>query len=505
VSPEVLFRAVEQLDAATPATATGFDSSRARWSALPSLVTRRRVAVLCLALVACRILAVDLAGVVTNDSLGYLRRAGDPFGAGFVTQGYRQAAYPLLISTGNRVGDLVGWDHIFGVALMQRGLLVAALMTLIWALHWWSAPLVAVATSSSFVVHADLVLPEGTLVPASLLLGGLLAVIVRGRANTPRLARMTLIGAVAAVALCASIKLQYAALILVVAAAAWTAYRDRLVDRRFAAITVGSTALFVVLLAAAQSFENRAELGVFEPVSERARAEWYGAWQAVFGVHPDNRDDPDLAEFYDQGNLYTFLHGIERSQPDYRTRARILRDRIDAMFEAAGTSARSEQAAAFLGALRAGRLDATSGIVSEVLGAPHGDSMTRISFNGEFAADDGMSIVADLNDGEPPGIASSGPVLDFSQRLFPDYRGLRGVLSIVTIGLMLASLMLHGRHRLAVAAVLGSVTAIAAALSTGYLDDARYLLAPLALMLVGGTLGLQAITSSIQERLHQRR
>ena len=108
-----------------------------------------------------RLLAVDLAGIVTNDSLGYLRRADRPFGAGFVSQGYRQAAYPLLISFSNLVGDVFGWDHIFGVALMQRAFLGIALVTVIWGLRWWSTPVVVVATSSSFVVHADLLLPEG--------------------------------------------------------------------------------------------------------------------------------------------------------------------------------------------------------------------------------------------------------------------------------------------------------------------------------------------------------
>ena len=93
----------------------------------------------------------------------------------FRTQG-TVSRVPAADLVSNLVGDIVGWDHIFGVALIQRGLLVAAVGMLIWALQWWSVPLAVVATSSSFVVHADLVLPEGTLVPACLLLGGLLAV-----------------------------------------------------------------------------------------------------------------------------------------------------------------------------------------------------------------------------------------------------------------------------------------------------------------------------------------
>ena len=123
-------------------------------------------------------------------------------------------------------------------------------------------------------------------------------------------------------ALCAALKLQYAALLAPAAAIGWMLHRDGLVTRRLGIVALASASLFVGVLTVAQSFENRSELGVFEPIAERHRSKWWGAWQVVFVHHPDNVDDPALAEYYDDGNLYTFLHGVEREVPDYQQRRR---------------------------------------------------------------------------------------------------------------------------------------------------------------------------------------
>ena len=43
-----------------------------------------------------------------------------PLDEGFVTEGYRQIAYPLSMWFSNIAADVFGWDRIFGVALSQR-------------------------------------------------------------------------------------------------------------------------------------------------------------------------------------------------------------------------------------------------------------------------------------------------------------------------------------------------------------------------------------------------
>ena len=118
----------------------------------------------------------------------------------------------------------------------------------------------------------------------------------------------------------------------------------------------------------------------------RAGAEWYGAWVATFLVDRDTFR-PRATRFYADGNLDEFLHGVEAAVPDYVERAEIIRDRVDRMFAAAGTSARAEQAYAFVGALGGGRTDDLRGVVDRVLNAEAGDAATRLTFN-QSARDD---------------------------------------------------------------------------------------------------------------------
>jgi hypothetical protein len=462
-------------------------SLRSARPALPIL------AALSIALATARVLTVDLAGVVTNDSLGYFRAADHPVETGFVFQGYRQVAYPLLIAAGNTAGDLFGWDHIFGVALVQRSLLVGALIATAWAMRWWSVPVLLVATSSTFVVQADFVLPEGAVVPASLLVAGLAAAVVTRRLSTPRASRALFVGAIAVALLCASIKLQYTALLALPAAAAWLLCRDNLLTRRFALVGLVVATSFVAVLALAQSLENRSELGVFEPAAERVRSRWWGAWHSVFTNNPENVGDPALVDFYDEGDLYRFLHDVERSVPEYEDRVELIEDRIAAMFDAADMSMRREQFAAFVGALRGGRLDDLAGLVNNTLAAVDGDPIPRIGFNAAFRNGGERAIIEGLNDGVRPGIVTSGPLVDFSQRLFGDHRPWRAEIGVLSLAAMLVGLAVPGRHRPVVVASLAVIVSASVAMASGMTDNARYLLGPLMVSMVGGVLAAGAL------------
>lgn len=460
---------------------------------------RKRAAGIALLLLAgARYFDVGIAGIVTNDSLGYLRRSEAPLAGGIVSQGYRQAAYPVFVMFSNLAADLLGWDHIFGVALLQRTILLVGIAITIWAMRWWSAPVMAVLTSSTVVIHGNLLLPEGLLIPLCVNLGGLGAAVVLRRTNTTRTARMTMAMVGVCVALAASLKLQYAVLITILAAVGWTLHRDGLVRRRFAIITLGSVLGFIVVLSLAQSFENSSELGVFEPVSERARAEWYGAWQSIFVVDPDNQLDPALASFWDDGSLYTFMHGIEATVDAYPERASLFRQRIEELFDAAGTSEHGQQLRAFIGALGMGRLDDIGGIVQQVLQSGD-DPETAASFNLAYRHGGLTEIVEAYNDGHAPGAATFGPLLSATQSTLAHHRALERWLSWLSIGLMLASLFIGGRHRALSAAILVGIVAYAGALSTGYIDNARYLLGPYILCLVGGTLAAQAAVLRISQ------
>ena len=445
---------------------------------------------------AARVLAVDVGGIVTNDSVGYLRRAEAPLGGGFVFQGYRQVGYPVFIWMSNRLGDGLGWDHIFGVALLQRSLLVFGLGLVVWALRWWSLPILVFATSSTFVLQTDFVLTEGLLIPGCLIGGALLAAVVVNRVVTRRPAHLVVLSSVAVGVACAFVKMQYASLLALTVAIAWLLVRDGLCTRRFVLYAVGVGVVLITSLALVQAVDNRSDLGTFEPIAERHRSKWWGAWQAVFVLKPENRDDPALAEFYDEGNLYTFLHGIERDVPDYNERRELTEKRVKEMFAAADTSAAEEQVASFLGALRGGRSDDLRAMTEQILAAEDGDPISRVTRNAAFQIGGPEAIIEDLNGGLRPGIVTTGPMFDFTQRGFANYRSWSSEMSVLSMVAMSASFIVRGRHRPACAAVMMAMFAVSAAMATGYADNARYLLGPLVIVLIGGVLATRALVFS---------
>ena len=140
-----------------------------------------------------------------------------------------------------------------------------------------------------------------------------------------------------------------------------------------------------------------------------------------------------MAEYYDDGNLYTFLHGVEREVPDYRQRREIIEARTEAMLKAAGLSPRSEQFAALVGALRGGRSDDLARVINRLLVADPGDPMIRLAPNVVYQ-EEGPEVVIDrYNDGLRPGIMTTGPVFDFSQRVVDHYGVWRSKASLLSL------------------------------------------------------------------------
>lgn len=434
-----------------------------------------------------RVLAVDIAGIVTNDSLGYLRRSEDPFSQGLLAQGYRQIGYPLFIAFSNGVGDALGWDNIFGVAFLQRMCLLLSLAALIWAARWWSAPTVLVATSATYVLLADFILVEGLVIPCCIASGALLTATTYGRISTRTTGAVVLIGSALVALVAGGLKLQYASLLALTAAVGWVLVKDGVLSRRLAATTVVVSTLLVGGLIGAQSLENNRNLGSFEPIAERQRSMWWGAWQAVFILAPENRDNPTLAAYYDGGNLYTYLHGVERDVPDYLTRRDMILDRTEAMLDAAGTSMTNERIAAFVGAMRGGRSDDLAGVTQRVLGSPRGDAMIRVEPNQMAQAQGADAVLVGLNDGFAPGVVTAGPVLDPAQRYVNNYRGWIRWLSPVAIAGLIAAAIFGRRERPAAIGVLAMLFASSAAMASGFTDNSRYLVGPLTVALIGGT------------------
>jgi hypothetical protein len=443
-----------------------------------------------LVLLVVRALTPGIQGILTNDSVGYLTRAKNPFALGFVVQGYRQAAYPLLIQVMGWLDPIFGFDNVFAVALVQRVLLVVGIVLLWGALRWWALPLLLVVSSTTFVMHTDYVLTEGLLVPLCLIAAALTASVVTGRgwaAQRPWAALLVVAGLGVVMG---ALKLQYAVLLLLACSVAWVVVRDDEVSLRRACGVLVTAFGLVVALAGAQAVENHHELGAWEPVAERGRAEWYGAWEATFVLHPENRARPELTSFYDRGNLYTFLHGLETSEPDYAVRQAALRERVEALFEAAGTSRRHQEVAALLGAVRGGRMDDIAGITNKVRteNAPSAEARRFVSSDAPTQA-----ALDAISGGRESAVLTVEPLTGRLQDVFDDYRPTRSALGILALLLAVAGAAVPGRHRAATAACVLVLVAVGATLASGYIDNARYLVGPMTVSLVGATLSARAI------------
>ncbi len=441
-----------------------------------------------------RFLSADIGGVVTNDSLGYFSRAADnPFGEGLVVQGYRQVALPLWVWSSDLLASAGGWDRIFGVALLHRTILLVGLGLVWWALRWWAIPALAIFTTPTYIVHADFVLPEGVLIPGSLVAAGLAASVMTERPLTRAHPLLFAAASGALAFLLSTIKLQYTSLLCLTAAVVWTFWREGHLSRRTGLVVLAVPFALSATLALAQSFENQDELGVFEPVSERARAEWYGAWQATFNVDTENRADPAQAEWYDEGNLYTFLKGIESTVPEYSERHELVRDRTHDMFDAAGTSVSRERFRSFLGGLQAGRTDDIAGIVNRALDSHNRDQTGRLTLNWVGREGGVVAVEQTVNEGRPAGFMETSVLFGRFGSLYRDYRPLKATFATVSLIILVGSLLVRGPHRPMALGALGVIVSVSMALGSAYIDNARYLLGPLSVIVVAASVATRSM------------
>jgi hypothetical protein len=444
-----------------------------------------------LGLLILRLLTPPMAAIITGDSVGYLARSQHPLSFGFVVNGYRQAAYPLWIHFVGWIDWIFGFDNIFAVAFTQRMLLIVGVVLAWGALRWWALPLLLVVTSATYVLQTDYVLMEGYLGPVALIAGALAASVSTGQGVGARRPRAAFVVVSALAVSMGAMKLQYSNALLLAAAIAWLVWRDGALTIKYALVTLALSGFTLTGIAVAQTVENHRELGTWEPVGERARAEWYGAYEAVFIVHPENQTKPELAEFYADGDLYEFMHGLEETEPNYTVRQAALRKRVADMFAAAGMTKTRQEIDAFFGGIRGGRTDD--------IGPP----TDAVNEGGPKAFEDRIKALRKrpgprrtldaLAGEEPTGVATVQPVTGRLQEWYDDYRPGRGSIGIVALILGLVALVVPGRHRPIIIASTLTLLAVCAVLATGYIDNARYLVAPMTMQWFGATLGAKAL------------
>jgi hypothetical protein len=361
--------------------------------------------VLLVLFVALAFLRVNMFPVVTNDSVLYLEHSFDIGGGGWVEYGYRQLGYPLFLATARALGGVFGAEPLLTAAVLQRALLVLAAF-LAWRFwRWWSLPVIGFVVAGQTLAYTNFLLLEGLALPLSLLLVfptiRFLQVLGREESATQR-RRAVGYGATVVLLVLILFSLRFtfavfAAVPLVLALAGWrTRYR------RMAISMLGATVALMGLFVALMSIENLAEYDRFAANVRGEPVEYYYAWQQVFTLHPENRNDPSLQNFYDEDFVHDFIREVDAMGWSPEERKAAFDDEIAEMLEAAGIASGLSRAESSLHALIGGRLHDTGGVIRDV--AASRDFDTALVYLNEFAQRRGQeAFVEEYNEGRDAG------------------------------------------------------------------------------------------------------
>jgi hypothetical protein len=441
-----------------------------------------------------RALSPDIIGILNNDSIHYLERAKHPSEFGLVSQGFRQAGYPLFLSAIGVFTDLTPYDLFFTAALVQRILLLVGLGYLGYLLRWWAAPALVFLSMPTLVTMTDLLLTEALSLSLAILLACLLVhASGLGRAVTDSSRRVQLQWAAGGVlATLVLVKFQYAAMLLPMVGVVFTDWRSSRLSRNAALMIVGLPALFIGLLGLGQAIENANETGEFLPVSESARAAWYSSYKSVF-FDIESPIPQRLEPFYDDGDLYVFLHGLEGKESDYLIRREIIASRIDDLFLAAGTTHWRERWKALIGFLQLGPSDDIESTVRFIREKPITQVETLNDRNFFSTAHGTATLYATYNGGQAPSFLTTSAV---ALAIGPDdYRSARSWVLPLSIWILALSIFVKEPRWLAGGTLL-LVIAVTATHAYYYTSNSRYTLPSAAFAVV--------VASAVLPRLAER-
>lgn len=348
--------------------------------------------------------SVNTFPVIGNDSLFYIEHSRNLGEMGWVELGYRQVGYPIYLSAVRQVSRLLGAEPLFAVALVQRILLVGAgvLAFVLW--RWLSLPLIIFLLAPQTIGLTNFVLIEGLALPLALLVAISATFFVR----TSRLEGMDRSGSPVVSGICVGVgvlllvamRFSFIAFTLVPGVLVAAAWQTRW--RRLAVAIVAVVWIATVGLIAALSIENESEYGVRSPAVNGEPAAYYYAWAHSFSRHPDNRTDPTMSRFYDDGEIRDFLREMDGSGLSYRQSRSIYQREISSMMKAAGTSLWRARIESTLWTLAAGRIDDLGSAVRAVVESTR-SGLNRAMVPNGFADQYGLEAFAEqYNDSQVP-------------------------------------------------------------------------------------------------------
>jgi hypothetical protein len=353
-------------------------------------------------------------------------------------------------------------------------------------------------TAPDLVGYTNFVLAEGISVPLVLLLGLLMthaALLLSGRRLPLEGRRPTdsdqatldhrslrLITVLSAVGVVTLTLLKYQSIVFVFPLLAGLFAMHRKAElKRFSVLVAVAIVTVLSVTSLAQSLENRSENDDFFPLSRGVRNAYWGAFQNVFSLHPENRTNPNLEEFFDAGSPWPFIREVESTYQTYPEQREVFENAINGMLEAAGLDKRPEQARAAWASMRGGRIDDVAEFILEMRSATAANVYDLIHSNG-IADERGRSgYLTEYNGGQ-----AIEPVL--TAPLFPTFSGLLarpllqwiGPLMIIT---MLVAAALDARNRIFLFATVIAGMATFGVLGALLVDNYRYVVTTLVFLM----------------------
>lgn len=432
------------------------------------------IAVLVVAALA--VFSLNTFPVLTNDSLLYLdySRSLDTFG--WVTGGYRQFGYPLYLALVRGTADLVGVEPLFAAAIIQRGLLLGAVVLAWIHWRWWSLPFVFLLLTAETLVYSNLLLIEGLALPLAALIVFPTIYCLRacrdGSYVEKRGAVLVLVAVVALIALTLfSLRftlLVFGAVPLALTIAYWRTELRRSVTAIFAVFILGAA-----LITLAMSVENHEEWGVFSPSAYSAPVRYYYAWMLVFRVHPENQTDPDLAEFYDEGRLREFITSVWLDDTTHEEKWALYDQRTEAMLDAAGISIMGSRFTSMAWSLAGGRVNDVGSALALIIPATR-DGIEQAMYLNSYYEENGAAAFEDrYNEGR----MGEAVITNAIGRPLPS-PGTRWVIAILLPTSLIVMVAGLWRPATRLLAATGLTVVIAQAIGMGWIrtDNLRFLL-----------------------------
>ena len=381
------------------------------------------MAVICITILGLAFLSVNLFPSINNDGVEYIAHSSELLERGLVHLGYRQPGYPILLTAQRLLSGVLGVEALLLTTFAQRLVLLGAAVYAVWLWRWRALPILVLMAAPSLMAYTNLIMTEALTISLAIVLACSVSHFLTTLENRPygtlRLAptsmRLRIISVTSwAAGACAFwlllIRLPFAVFGAVPLGLWLAARRGGLASRAPGVALIVYLALSTVFGIGLVAETSR-ELGVTSPNARSERAAHWAAWQNTFTLHPENRTNPALATYFNDGNPYITIWDIEDANPRYVDQARALESATRDMLGTAGIDIPRARLFSLIGSLGGGRLDELRPRLEQILATDAATVDDAIHVNDVSRLEGRAMFVDRYNDGHKPQAVITSPLL----------------------------------------------------------------------------------------------